>query len=829
MSAAPVLVTLMLNAPATPDPRGLGGLMVLISGAPRPLPLTEVKVRARVAGDVATTVVEQRFHNAYASPMEALHIFPLPERGAVTEVELRAGEVVVRAECRERVEAERTYQAAVQAGHRAALLTAEREDVHTLRVANLPPGTDVTVRMVLVERLEAQDGRMRWRFPTVVAPRYTPGAAVGHAGPGVAPDTDLVPDASRISPPLRLSGGTRLDLEVELAGPIRSLSSSLHALSLSLEDGGARVAPAANATCDRDFLLSWTTGEPDSLATRAWTDGGHTLIVVEPPSDLPGEALPRDAVFVVDISGSMGGVKMEAAKLALKTALHGLVPGDRFRLLAFDDRVEAMSRDFLAVTDANLGKGDRWIAALRDRGGTEMLPAIQEALAGDTPAGRLRTVLFVTDGQASNEAQLVAAVAGRRKAARFFTLGIDTAVNAGLMQRLARAGGGVATLCTPSDDIEAVVARLEARFGSPLLADLEVVGAQVARPEPVALFAGAPVSLLIEGAPASVRLRATGPMGPWTAELAPSRTEAPLGVAWARERVSWLEDQIALKPFQDEALRGEILRVALAAHIASRFTAFVAVDSSVTVGGDRVTVVQPVERPHGWAEDVGGAAQDPAATAFFAIPAPRGRAAAPMGAPAGAAPRPARLQKAMAPADLDDELDRESLAEAAPAPMASSSLLERAKDALFGGSKKRAASPAPPARPSPVQAPPASAREEAAPLAGAPAASLDLTLPLAGMQAADGSFEGSAAATAAALVLLALRGHTRRVGLRQRVVQKAARWLSSRAEPEAKLALEILAAVEAGATPARDARWAPLLVAGTPGQLLSRHLGLAAG
>lgn len=786
--------------PCPHDPRGLGGLMVLVDARPRPLPLERVTVRAEIIGDVARTVVEQRFTNPYTSALEAIHIFPLPERGAVVEMELRAGDTVVRAECRERVEAERTYQAAVSQGHRAALLTAEGADVHTLRVANLPPGAAATVRLVLVERLEAQDGRLRWRFPTVVAPRYTPGQPVGHAGPGVSADTDQAPDASRLTPPLRLQGGTTLDLEVRLSGPLRHLSSSLHALSLALEDGGVRVAPSANATLDRDFLLSWSTGLPDAFATRAWTDGRHTLVVVEPPLDVLPPALPRDAVFVVDISGSMGGEKMDAAKRALTTALHGLMDGDRFQLLAFDDRLERFSADFLPYGQRTLAEADRWVEQLQARGGTEMLPAIQAALAGETPAGRLRTVLFITDGQATNEAQLVAAVAGRRRAARFFTLGIDTAVNASLMERLARVGGGVATLCAPSDDIEAVVARIESRFGSPLLTDIVVEGGASARPEPEALFVGAPVSLLLEGAPAQLSLRAVSASGPWSAVVAPRTIATQLGVAWARERVAWLEEQLALKPFQDEALRGEILRVALGQGIASRFTAFVAVDTTVKTSGERVTVVQPVELPAGWDQE-----------RFAAAPTTRSRSqAAPGGPPRPPAPAPMAAPRP-APAAASKMRMARSAAPREEAEMDADDLLSGLMDAM----------PAPPPAPPMASAPATPQRAELARAAKKEAVSSDPSARLAAMQSADGSFGADPARTAAALVLLVLLGHTRRAGLRQRVVQKAARWLEGRAEPVAALALTLLASAEQGHPPVRDASWAPLLSAGEEGQMLA--------
>jgi len=103
----------------------------------------------------------------------------------------------------------------------------------------------------------------------------------------------------------------------------------------------------------------------------------------------------------------MQGAKLDAAKLAMQGALHGLRTGDRFKLLAFDDRIDMISPDFLVYNDRSLANADKWIAKLDARGGTEMLPAIQKSLEGDTPKGRLRTVLFITDGQSNDEYRLL--------------------------------------------------------------------------------------------------------------------------------------------------------------------------------------------------------------------------------------------------------------------------------------------------------------------------------------------------------------------------------------------------------------------------------------
>jgi Ca-activated chloride channel family protein len=762
-------------------PHGLGALV-----GPEPFPLKDVRVRSRIAAGAATTVVEQRFANPFKQPLEATYIFPLPAQAAVVAMSLRAGELVVEADLRERGEAEAAFAEARRQGHRAALLTAERDDVHTLRATRIPPGEEVVVRVELVEQLESIDGRLHFRFPTVIAPRYMPGTAIGHEGPGVSADTDHAPDASRLSPPLRLAGGTRLDLEVEVAGRVRVLESSLHAVRVESGDV-VRVAPSGKATCDRDFVLAIAFGEPDAAVVRAVTDGVATMVLVEPPLADPGPPLPRDAVFVVDISGSMSGEKLQAAKKALVAALHGLVPGDRFALVAFDDRVERFAADFTAVDDRAVARGDAWIGRLHARGGTLMLPAIEAALSGTTPAGRLRTVLFVTDGQAGNDAELVAAVAGRRQGARFFTLGVDTAVNDTLLRRLARVGGGVCELLAPGDDVESAMARLEARFGLPLLDEVRVDGGA----DGEALFAGRAAVLYLDGSPASVTVRANGPGGPREWSAAPERTEVPVARLAARQRIARLEDRIAQKPWEEEAIRAEVLRLALSARLASRYTAWLAVERTRRVDGTLAEVVQPVELPHAWSE-----------TVFLSAPA---GASAPMPVMCAGAPAPSVCAEAAPRQRSGGLLKAVGRLFQSRAPGVDECTVDPTTgDAGPAYEAHRPAAPSP-ARPSAPPPPPADAAGD-----------------LARTQAADGSWGGDLRRTVAALLALLLLGHTRQRGLRRRAVQKAHGWLAARpGEPLAVMALAAVARAEAGEALSAEPAWRELHAAGAEGAALA--------
>lgn len=803
-------VDLLPSSSPTPS-RGLGGLLALADRAERAFPLLGVKVRASIVGPCARAVIEQRFHNPLTVPLDVVHIFPLPEDGAVVEVELVCGDLVVRAECQEREQAAARFAEAQAAGHRAALLSRERDDVHTLRVTNLPPGEEVRVRIVVVERLDSVDGRFVWRLPTTIPPRYLPGESVGHSGPGVLPDTTAAPDASALQPPVRLGNGAPLDLEVTVAGPLFALESSLHAVSMALDGGGARVAPSASARCDRDFVLHVSTADAKALTPRAWTDGAFTLALMEAPGAAMAPQLPRDAVFLIDISGSMEGEKLDAAKRAVIAAVHGLMPGDRFQLIAFDDRVEVQHRSFTEVTDESLRKADAWVGRLRARGGTEMLPALQAGLSLPPVAGRQRTVLFITDGQAWNEGELVAAVANRRQGALLFTLGIDTAAAGALLKKLARAGGGTCELLTPREDVEAAVARLEARFGSPLLTNLTAEGRVSARTEPQVVFAGRPAALLVEG-DGPITLRGDGPSGEHRVTLTPARSPMPLGALWGRERVAALEDRLAVRPFEEEAILPEIRRVALAHHLASRCTSFVAVETGRVVTGPRAMIVQPQALPDGWSE------------AMAAPPLPAPAMAAPGGAPtrSRAAAAPATMD--FMPAEPDDHdaapecSDSDDYATNAPSP----NELRRAAPKRHKSASRPHSPPPPPASwPAPAPAKKEAQREEAA--KAAPVESVDAVL--AQTQGADGRFGQDPRRTAAALLALVLLGNTRFKGLRRRTVTKAAAALEAhRALDEVSLALDALAAAESGAAVTPSEAWRRLTDAGPEGALLARLL-----
>ncbi|OGQ24974.1 MAG: hypothetical protein A2138_02750 [Deltaproteobacteria bacterium RBG_16_71_12] len=623
------------------------------------LPLVAMDVDAKVIASFAHTTLRQVFVNTLGVPIEATYIFPLPDRAAVHRFVMEVNGRRVEGELQERMAARRTYDHAIAQGKRASIAEEERAGVFTIRVGNLMPGEHAAITIELSGALPIADGEVSYRFPLVVAPRYMPGRGLGgdNVGDGVAADTDAVPDASRISPPVLLPGfpnPVRLSIGVELdpAGlPLSEVRSSLHAAYADERAGRLAVRTTAGERLDRDFVLRFRLGDAGEHTTARLADDGAgeaTLALTVLPPTLDVGSRPKDVVFVLDRSGSMEGWKMVAARRATARMIDALRPADRFQVIAFDDRLEEIpfgNGTLIEAGDRMRFRATEWLGKVASRGGTEMAPALSRAadLLGGGYLERDRVLVFVTDGQVGNEAQLMKLLGARLRGARVFALGIDQAVNAAFLNRLAQLGrSGDAELVESEERLDEVLARLHRRVDTPAISELslDVQGASlvhgtVAPGQLPDVFAGVPATIFARvrgGSGSAVAIvrgrRADGGRFEERVPLVPTRNPA-LRAAWARLHLRDLEDRFDAGKGDRGALERQIVEVSLRHHVLCRFTAFVAVDhQAVNPGGWGHKVAQAVEPPAGWGGAPMGSAM-PATPTFRSAPmspAPAGRA-----------------------------------------------------------------------------------------------------------------------------------------------------------------------------------------------------------
>jgi len=617
---------------AVPCP-GEGSLLYRspISGAYEIIPLVHTDVALDVRGLVESATVTQQYVNSSSEPIEAVYVFPLPHDAAVYDMEIRIRNRLIHSIVREREEAKKIYQAAKSEGKRAALVEEERPNIFTASVANILPGDHIDVRLRYVEPLHWEDSRMRLDFPMVVGPRYIPGRlATGHQGTGWAKDTDEVADASRITPLVRnpdsrpghdISITVNLDPGFEF-GTVKSVS---HAINVQhLADGRQQIELARGTTIpNKDFVLEIQQAESTKPKTTLFlspeANSGQTefLLAAYPPTVQPATRVPVEMLYLIDVSGSMGGTSIEQARGALLQGLGRLNPSDRFGIEAFNNSYFEFATEPLAATPENVAAARRYVEGLEAGGGTEMLPALLHLMKKPEIPGYLRHIVLLTDGDLGNEEEIFAALRQNLGEARLYTVAIGSSPNFFLATKMAQFGRGSFTHIADNSEIEVQMGRLLETIESPVLTDVKLTfeGVEVADQYPQRtpdLFLRQPLLVygrITQGTKGVLHLTARAGDQPYEAsfafDAAKSTFHAGISTLWARQRVEALMDKWREADEDARAgIRADVVAHAIRYHLVTRFTSLVAVEEIVAnAGGESRTVPVPTELPAGMQMD----------------------------------------------------------------------------------------------------------------------------------------------------------------------------------------------------------------------------------
>ncbi|HUE80797.1 MAG TPA: VIT and VWA domain-containing protein, partial [Pyrinomonadaceae bacterium] len=566
--------------------------------------------------------VTQEFENPFKEPIEAVYTFPLSQTAAVDDMTMLVGDRTIKGRILRREEAQAVYEAARSAGQLASLLDQERPNIFTQSVANILPGDQIKITISYVEHLKYEDGSYEFVFPMVVGPRYIPGTPSGAQGKGFAPDTDVVPDGSRITPQpvpegMRVGHDVSIDIQLDAGMPITQFKSKSHAIdSERLDNRRARIRLKNGAAIpNKDFVLRYDVAGSqigDALITHRSERGGFFSLILQPPERVTVEDVtPKELVFVLDTSGSMSGFPIEKAKETMKLALDNLYPADTFNLITFAGDTRILFPQPVPVTPENLKKAQQFLSGTSGQGGTEMMKAIKAALVPSNFQDHLRIVCFMTDGFVGNDMAIIDEIQ-KHGNARVFAFGIGSSVNRFLLDKMAEYGRGEVEYVSLNDDGSAAARRFHERVRNPLLTDVAVEwnGLPVADvyPERIPdLFGAKPVVItgrFTSAARGAVRLKGKMSGNDFVREIAVEFPESAmrhevLASLWARARVDLLmgEDYLGIQRGSMRTdLKETITQLGLEYRLLTQFTSFVAVQEMIiTDGGKPRRIDVPVE------------------------------------------------------------------------------------------------------------------------------------------------------------------------------------------------------------------------------------------
>ncbi|HEV3469747.1 MAG TPA: VIT and VWA domain-containing protein [Pyrinomonadaceae bacterium] len=512
---------------------------------PRALPVKAIEVETKIAGQVATTHVEQVFRNDTDATLEGTYFFPIPETASISEFAIWDGDRRLVGEVRSREEARRIYDEIVRRQRDPGLLEYAGRDLFQASVFPIPPHSDKKLELTYTQVLKAEAGTVAYRYPL-------------GTGRNVAPIVGTV--SGRV--------------EVEAREPVRNLYSPSHEIETSRK-GDRRAAVSFESKPGQepqDFQLFYTLSESDFgltlLTHREPGRHGYFLLTISPKdSAAEQEYTAKDIVFVLDTSGSMAQAgKMEKARAALLFGVRSLRDGDRFNVINFAGEEHLMSAGLIQADAAGRARGEAFIEQLRPVGGTNINDSLLAALKQFDQSERPRILVFLTDGLPTvgeTNAERIVENARRSRVAgvRLFTFGVGYDVNTALLDKLAAENGGVAEYVEPREDLEVKVSNFFTKINHPVLTNLALdmggVEADLVYPRELPdVFRGGQVTLVGRYRNASdlrgAALRLTGRTGGRERSFVYEGLSFPaeegrnefLPRLWATRRVGWLMEQV---------------------------------------------------------------------------------------------------------------------------------------------------------------------------------------------------------------------------------------------------------------------------------------------
>ncbi len=578
------------------------------------LPLKSTTADVQISGVIADVTVRQTYCNTGKVPLEAIYVFPASTKAAVYFMQMQLGNRILKAEIREAEQAREEYEKAKNEGKTTSLLEQQRPNVFQMNVANILPGDTIEIEMRYTELITPVDGMYEFVYPTVVGPRY---AELSHEG-----------DSTWVEIPYTHEGESptydfNITVDIQAGMKIQSLESPSHEnlnISYPTKSSAMCTLPQSeNKSGNKDFILHYgLSGDQieSGLLLYEGEEEKFFLAMIQPPklpqtNDIP----PREYVFIMDVSGSMNGFPISVSKTLLIDLISSLNPADKFNVICFAGGAQVLANASLDATQENIDKAIDLINNKEGSGGTNLLNALNKALALQGTEDYARTFIIATDGYVTVEKEAYRLIRNNLSDANFFAFGIGSSVNRYLIECIAHAGMGEPFVVTDQEEASVAAEKFRKYIESPVLTNINVSynGFNVYSVEPHTIpdvFAQRPILIFgkWENEPqGAIEIEGLSGTHSWSGNLfisnySSSDDNKALRYLWARHKIQILDDYGQLNQYgeTDEAIKEEITKLGLTYNLLTRYTSFIAIDSLIRNQGDSLaSVTQPLPLPSG--------------------------------------------------------------------------------------------------------------------------------------------------------------------------------------------------------------------------------------
>ncbi|XP_071961691.1 inter-alpha-trypsin inhibitor heavy chain H3-like isoform X2 [Antedon mediterranea] len=349
--------------------------------------ITKLNVRSSVTSRFSSTTVTSVLMNHAETAAEAVFIFTLPEEAFIANFSMEIDGVVYPAEIKEKEVASQIYQEARSKGQSAAQVKQKSEKDFTVSV-NVAKKSFVTFELIYQEMLR----RKLSYFEHVTSVR--PGQVVKEMSVEVVIiEVQGLLEVNSSWVERRDNGDEETKQDV---GEIQLQDRNTKAV--------LRYAPTIDEQRQESengiqgyFIIRYDVEHPKTGGEFQIVNG--YFVHYFSPEGLP--AVRKNVVFVIDVSGSMSGRKIQQTKQAMFTILDDLREIDFFNIVKFNSEIIKWQSSLKRASPENIGSGKKFIDLLRAHGATNLHGGLMEGIellhAGSDNSG-VSMVVMLTDG-----------------------------------------------------------------------------------------------------------------------------------------------------------------------------------------------------------------------------------------------------------------------------------------------------------------------------------------------------------------------------------------------------------------------------------------------
>ena len=419
--------------------------------------LKNVDATIDIIKGVGNITLEQIFHNPSRFRLEGEYLFAIPNEAQIHDFHLYINGKKTKGEILDSKEASKIYEDIVRSMRDPALLEYSGQSLFKARIFPIESKKDRKIELSYAQVVEFDAGTYRFSLP------------IKQSGQGSIEKFHMV-----------------INLEAE--GELANIYSPSHQIDVNREGRNrARISfERDHLEGDRDFILYYSLADREINTTfltfRPRTDrDGYFMMLVTPRYDVTEKrVLPKDVIFVVDVSGSMAGEKIEQTRDALRHCVNSLNSEDRFEIIRFSSVIENFQNGLKSAGSDEKKNAVYFIDNLNASGGTNINSALKRALQlKTTPDNRSTNIVFLTDGLPTEGETDVNRILQNikhedKQFIRIFSFGVGFNVNTFLLDKISRDSHGSANYVKPGENIEKEVSNFFTKISSPVLTNPEI-------------------------------------------------------------------------------------------------------------------------------------------------------------------------------------------------------------------------------------------------------------------------------------------------------------------------------------------------------------------